>query len=1008
MTAAGNVAEPNYNQVLAEQLSRRLPRWTVSSQATGLLQNSQQQPDVYVQLPSGLPVILECKYNSPISNVAGVEKAAQGRLGQVAQTTGQQVEQSVAVLYPERLKSEAGSLGQALESAQLSYAAFLGTQSDFVRFPELGWLEGNLDDLADFIENVAVSEQKIQRALEHFANSVNAAANRLTSIQPSPEATLRKLGRVLHQEPGEQTTRMAVAILLNAMVFHSTVAANHAEVGSISQLAAKARQKGRSVSQNDVLEIWDYILTDIDYWPIFAIARDVLCSIDDETAAAAMLQSLAESAEQLAQLTAQTVQDLAGQIFGRLISDRKFLATFYTLPASAAFLAELAISRLDVDWDAADAVRSLKIADFACGTGALLSAAYRQVAQRARRRGIDEVWLHRKMMEEMLIGTDIMPAAVHITTSMLSSVHPEIEYTSTRTHVMPYGAQPDGSIKIGSLHLLKADEMDTLWGDGTRAVTGEGEDTTAHLSVAHGEVDLVIMNPPFTRSTKHDAEAAGVPVPSFAGFGTSEEEQKEMAAILKELYRNGAVRKAGHGNAGLASNFIDLAIAKAKPGGVVALVLPATFASGNSWRNARELIAKKCADVCVISIAADGTAKQSFSADTALGEVLVIATRRDDSETGDSHSTEKWRWVNLRSRPQSPAAAIETAKSINAATEGEFLVGTSKIGLAIESPFGNSLEQIGSFDLARLALQIEQGKHLRLALHPSAKQAVVELCPLGKIGDSGTYHLDIIGKYTSDGSPRGPFDKRPKPEWKVFYPMLWAHDHIRETKLIVAPDSEGRIREGMAKQAQKLWEHATRLHFSLDFGFASQPLAACLTEEKCIGGTAWPSYLLHEKAMAASDDTGVVSTEIPSSTQETSPTQQETPLTPQEKMEWVYPVVLWSNTTLGLLIRWLHGSRQQIGRSRTTISRLPELKVLDPRALSSKQLLAAETIFNQFKDREFLPANEAYRDQIRIELDEAIFVGMLAQPVEILDWLAVIRDQWCREPTVHGGKTTKP
>ena len=39
--------------------------------------------------------------------------------------------------------------------------------------------------------------------------------------------------------------------------------------------------------------------------------------------------------------------DLTGRIFQRLIADRKYLATFYTLPASAALLARLAVAKLD-------------------------------------------------------------------------------------------------------------------------------------------------------------------------------------------------------------------------------------------------------------------------------------------------------------------------------------------------------------------------------------------------------------------------------------------------------------------------------------------------------------------------------------------------------------------------------------------------------------------------------------------------------------------------------------
>ena len=60
---------------------------------------------------------------------------------------------------------------------------------------------------------------------------------------------------------------------------------------------------------------------------------------------------------------------------------------------------------------------------------------------------------------------------------------------------------------------------------------------------------------------------------------------------------------AAHGNAGIASDFIDLAHAKLKPGGVLALVLPASFVSGASWAKARRLLAAFYEDIEVWSIA---------------------------------------------------------------------------------------------------------------------------------------------------------------------------------------------------------------------------------------------------------------------------------------------------------------------------------------------------------------------------------------------------------------------
>ena len=98
---------------------------------------------------------------------------------------------------------------------------------------------------------------------------------------------------------------------------------------------------------------------------------------------------------------------------------------------------------MNIDWSSGATIKRLRIADFACGTGALLSAAQRAVCRRHRRAGGDDSDLHRNMMENVLIGTDIMPAATHITCSMLSGAHPSIGYDYSQIHTVPYG-RPSG------------------------------------------------------------------------------------------------------------------------------------------------------------------------------------------------------------------------------------------------------------------------------------------------------------------------------------------------------------------------------------------------------------------------------------------------------------------------------------------------------------------------------------------------------------------------------------
>ncbi len=78
-------------------------------------------------------------------------------------------------------------------------------------------------------------------------------------------------------------------------------------------------------------------------------------------------------------------------------------------------LTELAISGLNIDWIDAEKITKIKIADLACGTGALLGATYHALASRYRRTGGNDGLLHAKMMESVLTGADIMPSAVHLT-----------------------------------------------------------------------------------------------------------------------------------------------------------------------------------------------------------------------------------------------------------------------------------------------------------------------------------------------------------------------------------------------------------------------------------------------------------------------------------------------------------------------------------------------------------------------------------------------------------------
>ena len=962
--------EVAFNALLAEELIARHPRWNkslVTAESTDVLVGTPaKSPDIVVGYPGESSVIVETEFEPART----VENDARGRLGVTIKATGDRVEQVVAVRLPHGLRNQADS--QEIAKGQFSYcllSALPGPSSEssprVERFPRKGWITGGIDDLTGFIERAALSESRIVRGADVLEAGVEAAAGRLhRDLEATHSGVLDTVAGSLHQEKSWQTTRMAMAVAANALIFHTAIAGTH-DIRTLDQI----RSTSGDLAKTAVLSAWREILR-INYWPIFDIAVRVMAPIPDGIANV-ILQQLSTVAGQLASLGVTTTGDLAGQMFGRLITDRKFLATFYTLPSSAALLAELAVQRLHVDYQDADQVTGLRVADLACGTGALLTAVYSRITARVRRAGADDQLLHPQMIEDVLVGADIMPAATHLTAAILSSAHPSVTFGRTNIYTMPYGEQPEGrAVAIGSLDLIDDVNAMTLFGTGRRVATGRGEvdaeeDMTLFV-MDHGSADLIIMNPPFTRPTNHEtAAAAQVPVPSFAGFSTEKAEQKEMAKALKDIHKKnkGLV---GHGNAGLASNFLDLAHVKTKPGGTIALVLPVVMVSGASWTKVRQLLGNKYNDITVITIATVGSTNRAFSADTGMAEVLLVATHRSTDRLSDLDTL----WVNLCRRPASAAEAVEIARSIGAVlgdVTGWLQVGDDRVGCFIRAPLREGgCAQVSEPDVATAALGLS-GSTLRLSrIDPLA----LPMTELGELGCPGPVDRDINGR-NSDGTPRGPFDIQPLSGRTASYPVLWSHNHARERHLIVEPDSQGRVRAGCQEKALKVWEGSTRLHFNLYFRINSQPLVACLTPEIAIGGRAWPHYRLHNE-------------------------------------RWEKVLALWANTILGLIGFWWRGTRQHQGRAIITISRLRELPMLDPRRLSEAQIEHAQTLFDEFTSRGFLPANEAYRDATRLALDEAVLVSLLGLPQDVLEPLAVLRQQWCAEPTVHGGKGTRP
>ena len=752
---------------------------------------------------------------------------------------------------------------------------------------------------------------------------------------------------------------MAAAIVVNALMFHMSVE-NHPKI----PILHGAFGEDGYLLQSVLIRQWLAIVHDVNYWPIFRIAADLLSEVPSNEANQ-LLNVLYQIAENLRGMDAHKMNDLSGRMFQRLITDRKFLATYYTLPVSATLLSELVAERICVNWCDVHEVTSLRVADWACGTGSLIGAMYHAILSRVRKT-CDDQTIHSQMLENALLAFDIMPAATHLAASTLASAHPGTPFTRTKVVTMPYGktegyTQP----QVGSLELLADASINPLFALGRSVLRGDDESDDLVL-VGDGSVDVVIMNPPFTRPTNHERLQAGddIPVPSFAGFSTSADEQKEMANRLRVLLRGlkHSVDKASNGNAGLATNFIDLAHAKLAHGGVLALILPFTFTQGESWGKFRSLLERYYNDVVVISIATTGTTDRAFSADTGMAEVLLVATRRPEGDTRELSV----RYVNLNARPTHHVEALMLARQIarrTLDTGSEISTSTLNIGGYA------AIRNVNSLSRTMIALGTS-----KLVL-PHGVFADVPIVSLSELGAKGLLSRDISGNQESSVNvSRGPFTYARLSDIDVFpdYPALWWHDARAETRFVVQPDSKCVPKSGRESHADEVWNNvASRLHVTVDFQINSQPLIACITKAKALGGRGWPNFVLRESA-------------------------------------WENVCVVWFNSTLGLMSFWWLGTRSQQGRVSVSLSRQPNLLSIDARRLSNRQLVGFEQIFETFSGRDFLPANEAYCDETRKALDEAILVDVLGLHSDLLQELELLRNQWCAEPSVHGGKATQP
>ena len=917
------------NTLLAEQLRRH------SLSAKAERRSREGTPDVQVALRSGDLLLLECKWEG---SAGLLDEQISRRLEQFPEALG-----ILGVVYPDRL--------QSVDDVQASLSA-----ADDLRWRlhgSRGAATPSQPDHHGSIESLAAQLRHLPLDLEG-ADRVDAAAAIVSyavdkAVEPIRQhlRMAERIADIIAKADKENdklaALRIGCLVLFNALAFQDRLAEYRTDVPT----AKEALRKGH----DGIQRAWQIICDDIDYVPVFEIAgqiADVLQDVPGDLQQA-VINPLIQAAEDTRLLEGH---DLAGRLFHTLLTDAKFTGAYYTSVPAATMLSRLVFEGWpqDVDWSDHEVPASLSVADLACGTGTLLMA----VAAEAQRRheaagGLNSSDLHKAMVEQALHGYDVQLSAIHFAATSLAMLNPEIQFDHMNLYVMPYGAE-GSEVSLGSLDFLGTSEAavqyalseETL-GVATQEVERvSGRGTRAVGRATLPDLDLAIMNPPFTRSVGKNLLFGSLP-------------EGERRILQDELSRRLKERQATS-TAGLGAPFVAAAAPKLRPGeGRLALVLPATVCTGPSWEQTRALIQQDF--VLDLVVTSHDPLRWNFSDSTNLSECLIIATRRPEKVDETEHRTI---FANLWRNPVSVSGAHRMAHAI-ASTTPASLEDTGTALLEVDGQHVGEMVsipevsisydrwpgvQFARSDVLRCALSLLRKGEVVIPGHNGAAQ--ISLCRLNELGRVGPDRRDMWDGFQDTPSVTA-------------YPMVANHNtEIRrgiatEPDRYLAPLTEAKPGRRL-KPLQQLWEGAGQLLVAERLWLNTTRTIAMRTDRPVLSNVWWPVRT--------------------------------------ENRDWERTLALWLNSSLGILT--LLANRTSTRGAWVALKKgdLEELPVLDVRALTAGQLQGLVDLFEQVEKMEFERLPQMADCPARRALDDGIS-SILGLPD-----LSRLRDLLATEPVV--------
>lgn len=737
--------------------------------------------------------------------------------------------------------------------------------------------------------------------------------------------------------------RVASLTLANAMLFQEIVS---------QRVAVKTLRK--TMESLDIVgefnRVWKHIEREVDFVPIFKVAREILLALPASPETGRALRRLAKSAIKISRNRAALRHDLMGRIYHRLLADAKFYGAYYTKIPAATLLLKLALEENDwgIEWTDPESIGKLRIADLACGTGTLLKAAMAAIVDRH----IEEVIqtgvaahpseVHKNLVENSLWGFDVLSSAVHLAAAAIAMHDPRVTVRKMRLYALPLGGGSPprlGSIDFATSQTLHVQR--TLIG----ASIGPVEATTEkRLSTNLPSLHLCTMNPPFTRSVYGNLLFGGV----------RESEREELQRRLRDV-RDESKLKANI-TAGLGSIFVAIADRMMVKEGVLALVLPKAVLSGKAWAPTREIFQQYHLRYVICS---HEPKNWNFSESTELSEVLlVLAKRRDDKSNATT-------FINLWRQPKSSIEALAVVRAVQRGTPADLTAPTGTCEIRTNGKKFGEMTQLSlwehdliswvlpvSFaqtDLCRVAYHLSQGE----IFQPSVGQVgLIEMVKLSDVATLGPDGRDIYDGFSLTNSTTP-------------YAAFWGHDADVVHRIVQVPNQYlSPLTEPLPRRhlrdANLLWSRSGTLMLPKELWLTTNHVAGLVLPRKALSNVWWPTRWLSDDDMHSS------------------------------RME--RRLALWLNSTLGLFTMLMQRQETKGAWVKFPKAWYEQLTILDLGSLKKSQNDALDNLWKQIQNRDLLPFPQMSNDPTRKLLDD-VFAQVLGISPNALDQLRSLLSQ---------------